>query len=114
MKKILVTFNQAPFGSMFYAEGLRACLGLAGGAEQHIVKIVYLGDGVYYALNGADRENTSKYIRDLGEIGCKFMVEQESLDGRGISEKEIGSEFEVVSRKSIISLLEECDVTIDF
>lgn len=114
MKKILVTFNRAPFGSMFYAEGLRACLGLAGGAEQHSVKIVYLGDGVYYALKGADRENTSKYIRELGEISCKLMVEQESLDGRGISETEIEDEFEVVSRERITSILEECDLTIDF
>jgi intracellular sulfur oxidation DsrE/DsrF family protein len=103
-KKVLITFNGVPFGSLFHAEGL----------EQHSIRIAYLGEGVYYAIKGADKKNVLRYIKELKKIGCTLMVEREALNELDISEKEIDPEFEIVLRSRIVSTLTECDLTIDF
>jgi tRNA 2-thiouridine synthesizing protein C len=113
-KQVLITFNHAPYGSIWYTEGLRAAVGATSGIDEHLVDVVYLGDGAYFALKGVDRTDSAKYIYTLARLRCKLRVEKESLEARGISEEEVADDIEVIPRPEVLSLMRKADVTIDF
>jgi len=113
-KHVLVTFNHAPHGSIYYAEGLRAALGVTAGIDEHTVDILCLGDGVYFALKEADRGTAPGYLERLQSLGSHIKVEQESLAARDILEEELAEDVEIVSRGEVLALLEKADATIDF
>lgn len=113
-KRVLFTFNNAPYGSIFYNEGLRAAVGVTSGIDEHSVDVVYLGDGVYFALKGVDRADSSKYLDTLAKGGYRLRVERESLEDRGIKDSEIASDIEIVPRSTVLDLIRQADFTIDF
>ena len=61
-KRILFTINHAPYGSIHYTKGLRAVVGATSGIDEHKVDVVYLGDGLNFALKNTDRRDSAKYI----------------------------------------------------
>lgn len=113
-KHVLFTFSHAPYGSIWYTEGLRAVVGVTSGIDEHSVDVVYLGDGVQFALKGVDRADSAKYLGTLQKLGHKLKVEKESLVERGISEGDLAEDVEVVARSEILGLVSKADVTIDF
>jgi len=113
-KHVLVTFNRAPFGSVHYTEGLRAVIGVTSGIDEHTVDVVYLGDGVYYALAEVDRSDSQLYLGTLEKLGYTLQVERESLVERGLSIEDLASDVQVIDRLEILNLLNKADVTIDF
>lgn len=113
-KHVLFTFNHAPYGSIFYNEGLRAVVGVTSGIDEHSVDVVYLGDGAYFALKGVDRADSSKYLGTLSKMGYPLRVERESLEARGIKESEIASDIEIIPRTAVLDLVRKADLTIDF
>ena len=113
-KRILFTINHAPFGSIHYTEGLRAAVGATSGVDEHQVDVVYLGDGVYFALQKVDRKDSAKYIETLAQSGCRFKAERESLEARGIGREELASDIEVISRDAVRALVAQADFTADF
>lgn len=113
-RHVLCTVNHAPFGSVFYTEGLRAVVGITSGIDEHTVDVVYLGDGVYFALRGVDRADTLKYLSTLAKAGCRLKVEKESLAARGIKEEELAPNVEVVPRSAVRELIAKADFTVDF
>lgn len=113
-KNVVVTMNQAPYGSIYYTEGLRAAVGVTSGVDENKVAVVYLGDGVYFALFGVDRKDTDKYIGTLHKLGSRLVVERESLKEKGIKEHEVAPDFEIVSRKEVLELINGADFVIDF
>ncbi|HHT9125055.1 MAG TPA: DsrE family protein [Candidatus Brocadiia bacterium] len=113
-KNVLITINHAPYGNIYYTEGLRAAVGITSGIDENKVTLVYMGDGAYFALKGVDRKDTSKYIGTLEKQGCKLMVERESLLERGIAEKEAAQDVKVIPRSDVLKLIQEADQTIGF
>lgn len=113
-RNVLVTINRAPFGSIYYTEGLRAAVGVTSGIDENKVTVAYLGDGVYFTLKGVDRRDTDKYLTTLDKQGAKLIVQKESLKERGIREDEVDTNFEILPSKEIFKLLQEADFTIDF
>lgn len=113
-KHVVVFFNRAPYGSIFYTEGLRAAVGVIAGLDEHTIVMVYLGDGAYFALKGVDRSDTAKYIGTLTAFGYRLKVERESLEARGISEDEVASDIEIIPRSEVLALVNKADVTIGF
>ncbi|MDO8673260.1 MAG: DsrE family protein [Dehalococcoidia bacterium] len=113
-KHVLFTINHAPYGSIYYTEGLRAVVGVTSGIDEHTVDVVYLGDGVYFALKGVDRTDSVKYIGTLAGAGTRLKVERESLEARGIRPDEVADDVKIVSRGDVAYLLFRADVTIDF
>jgi len=113
-KHVLFTFNHAPYGSIWYTEGLRAVVGVTAGIDEHTVDVVYLGDGVYFALKGVDRTDSQKYLSTLADGGYHLMVERESLAARGISESEVAEDVKVIPRSEVVNLIKNADVTVDF
>jgi sulfur relay (sulfurtransferase) DsrF/TusC family protein len=113
-RRILFTINHAPFGSIHYAEGLRAVVGATSGIDEHEVDVLYLGDGVYFALRGVDRGDTLKYIDTLAKGGRKLNVERESLQERGVALEDLAPDVEVVPRSAIRQLIAQADFTVGF
>jgi len=113
-KNVLITMNQAPYGSIYYTEGLRAAVGVTSGIDEHKVNIVYLGDGAYFAIEGVDRKDTKTYIGTLKKVESRLMVEKESLEERNIEESKIAEDIEIISRTEVLKLVQAADVTIGF
>jgi sulfur relay (sulfurtransferase) DsrF/TusC family protein len=113
-KKVVITFNQSPFGVIYYVEGLRASVGVTSGLDEHTINIIYLGNGARYALKNVDRSDALKYLETLSKLGYNLKVERESLEENGISENEVAPEFQVISRDEAAKLIAEADATIDF
>lgn len=113
-RHIVFTINRPPVGSVHFAEGLRATVGATAGTDEHTVDVLYLGDGVYFALKGVDRIDTAKYIETLTAAGRKLKVEQESLDERGISRDSLAADVEVIGRAAALKLIAGADFTAAF
>src|SRR3990170_3239511 len=113
-KLVVFTFSHPPYGSIWYTEGLRAVVGVTAGSDEHKVNVVYMGDGVHFALNGVDRSDTAKYLGTLAQLGYKLNVERESLQARDIPESEVAPDVEVIPRSQVLSLIRDADATIDF
>ncbi|MBI4316887.1 MAG: DsrE family protein [Chloroflexi bacterium] len=113
-KHVLFTFSHAPYGSIWYNEGLRAVVGVTSGIDEHTVDVVYLGDGAYFALKGVDRADSMKYLATIAKLGHNLKVERESLVARGIGEGEVAEDFHIVPRSEVLDLVAKADLTIDF
>lgn len=113
-KHVLFTFSHAPYGSIWYNEGLRAVVGATSGIDEHTVDVVYLGDGAYFALKGIDRADSAKYLGTLAKMDYHLKVEKESLEARGIGEDEVADDITIIPRSEVLALLQKADATIDF
>lgn len=113
-RHILFTFNHAPHGSIWYNEGLRAAVGVTAGVDEHTVDVVYLGDGVYFALKDVDRANCAKYLGTLSAMGATLRAERESLEERGIAEGDLADDIQVIPRAELVDLIQSADLTVDF
>ncbi len=114
-KKILFMFLRAPFGAIYYTEGLRAVVGMMSGLDEHKVTCVYAGDGAYYALKGADKGESAGYVKTISDISeTHYYVEKESMAERGIPEGDVDDAFEVISRDDLAKLITDNDVVFDF
>lgn len=113
-RHVLITFNRDPYGSIFYTEGLRAAVGVTSGIDEHTVDVLYLGDGVHFALKDVDRSDSAKYLATLSAQGVSLKAEKEALAARNISESDLADGVEVISRDEVLKLVRRADLTIDF
>jgi len=113
-RHVLVTFNHAPYGSIYYTEGLRAAVGVTSGIDEHTVDVLYLGDGVHFALKDVDRSDSARYLATLSAQGVNLRVEREALQARNISESDLADDVEVIGRDQVLELVRRADLTIDF
>ena len=114
-KKVVVFFNRVPIGTLHYAEGLRASVGLGAGIDEHEIVVVCLGEGVYNALKNVEKKEVFRYIDTFLnrlEVPGKLLVEEESLKERKIEVDEVGGEWRIVSREEIARIVSEADVTV--
>ncbi|HHT9135344.1 MAG TPA: DsrE family protein [Candidatus Avalokitesvara rifleensis] len=113
-KTALIIMNQAPFGNIYYTEGLRAAVGITSGVDENIVTVAYVGDGIYFTLHGVDRKDTERYIATLQKQKARMLVERESLKERGIKERDVATEFEIIPRKELLTFVQKADFVLDF
>jgi sulfur relay (sulfurtransferase) DsrF/TusC family protein len=113
-RHVLITFNHAPYGSIFYSEGLRATVGVTSGVDEHTVDVLYLGEGVRFALRDVDRRDSARYLATLASFGTKLRAERESLAERDIEEDDLAEDVEVIDRRQALELVRRADLTIDF
>jgi sulfur relay (sulfurtransferase) DsrF/TusC family protein len=113
-RHVLITFNHAPYGSIYYTEGLRAAVGVTGGIDEHTVDVLYLGDGVYFALKDVDRSDSARYLATLSALGVKLKVDQEAMQARSIGKSDLADDVEVIGRDQALELVRRADLTIDF
>jgi sulfur relay (sulfurtransferase) DsrF/TusC family protein len=84
-KKTLIVVKSRPFTSLNYYEALRTAAGL----WDHKVKVLWMGDGVYSALNRADKTLTGKFLTDLPDLDIEMYVDEEALTAKGFTEDEL-------------------------
>ncbi len=113
-KKVLITLNQPPFGTIHYVEGLRAAVGVISGIDEHEATVAYIGDGVYNTLKSVNREEQMGYLNTLKAKEVKIYVEKESLDERGIQESNVYEDFKVIGRAELDAIVRNVDNTVDF
>lgn len=113
-KKVLINFCRAPFGTVFYTEGLRAAVGVCAGIDDNIPTVLFQSDGVFYCLKDADRSDALIYFESLKEMETKLYSVKEDLDERGISEDELAPDITVIPRERAFELFQENDFNMDF
>jgi len=84
-KKTLIVIKSLPFTSLIYYEALRTAAGL----WDHKVKVLWMGDGVYAALDRADKTLTGKFLADLPDLDIEMYVDEDALTTKGFTESEL-------------------------
>jgi sulfur relay (sulfurtransferase) DsrF/TusC family protein len=113
-RTVVFSFHHAPYGTIYYTEGLRAAVGATSGIDEHKVHLVYMGDGVYYTLKGVDRTDAQKYLNTLVGLGVKPYVEEEALAERAVAREDLAGDVEVIPRSKILDLYKNADLNVDF
>ncbi len=118
IKKFMYVNRRAPHGTIYAQECLEVVL--IGAAFDQDVSMVFLDDGVYQILKNQDTsdigtKNFSKTFRALEMYDVeKLYVEKESMDLRGLSEKDLNVPVEVKTSEEIGRLMEQQDVILSF
>jgi sulfur relay (sulfurtransferase) DsrF/TusC family protein len=113
-KRILVTIHHPPFGSMFFSEGLRAAVGISSGLDEHLVDLLFMGDGVFCGLKDADYKDLQRFFMQLRSVSSSFFLEEEALGERGLKPENVSSDFKILSRREIVGKLKEYDFNLDY
>ena len=118
VKKFMYVNRRAPHGTIYAQECLEVVL--IGAAFDQDVTMVFLDDGVYQILKNQDTsaigtKNFSKTFRALEMYDVeKLYVEKESMDLRGLTEKDLNVPVEVKTSEEIGRLMEQQDVILSF
>ncbi|MDX1488885.1 MAG: sulfurtransferase complex subunit TusC [Acidiferrobacterales bacterium] len=118
VKKFMYVNRRAPHGTIYAQECLEVVL--IGAAFDQDVSMVFLDDGVYQILKNQDTsdigtKNFSKTFRALEMYDVeKLYVEKESMDLRGLNEKDLNVPVEVKTSEEIGRLMEQQDVILSF
>jgi sulfur relay (sulfurtransferase) DsrF/TusC family protein len=78
VKKVLINICRAPFGTVFYTEGLRAAVGTSAGIDENIPTVLFQADGVFYCLKDVDRSDAISYFKSFKDMGTKLYAVKES------------------------------------
>ncbi len=113
-RKLLYHFNRAPFGTVFYTEGMRAAVGAIAGIDEHEVTLLFQQDGVYYGLKNVDRSENLGYEGTFKNAGVTHYVVKEDLEARGISQGELADDMTVIPRADTWKLYQEADFNLDW
>ncbi len=113
-KKVLINLCRAPFGTVFYTEGLRAAVGVCAGIDDNIATILFQSDGVFYCLRDVDRSDALIYFESFKEMEIELYAVKEDLDERGITKDELASGIAVIPRQRAFELFLENDFSMDF
>jgi len=118
LKKFMFVNRKPPYGTIYALESLEVVL-IAATFDQD-VSLVFVDDGVYELVKGQNSKaigikNFSPTYRALeGYDVEKLFVERESLEARGLTEKDLLVPVEVLSSASLAALMVEQDVVLSF
>jgi len=109
-KKTLIVIKSRPFTSLNYYEALRTAAGL----WDHEVKVLWMGEGVYAALDRADKTLTGKFLADMPDLDIDMYVDEESLTAKGFTEDELVASAVPASRAKVKELLGWAEASLVF
>lgn len=118
MKKFMFVNRKAPYGTVYALESLEVVL-IAATFDQD-VSLVFIDDGVYELVKGQNTKaigmkNFSPSYRALeGYDVEKLYVERESMESRGLTEKDLLVPVEVLDSAAMAALMAEQDVVLSF
>jgi sulfur relay protein TusC/DsrF len=115
-ESVVILFRNAPYGTVFNAEGFRVSTGLTAlDVETHAI---FMDDAVYTMLKGQMPEEIhmgklSKAIDPMIDFEVSVYIIKESLEERGISESELieNDEIKLISKGELSKLIVEADAT---
>lgn len=118
VKKFLYVNRKAPYGTIYALESLEVVL-IAAAFDQD-VSLAFLDDGVYQIVKGQhtksiDVKNFSPTYRALEGYDIeKLYVEKESIEERGLTDKDFLVPVQILNRADMAALMEEQDVVMSF
>lgn len=118
IKKFMYVNRKAPYGTIYALESLEVVL-IAAAFDQD-VSLAFLDDGVYQVAKGQDTKtvgmkNFSPTYRALDDYDInKLYVEKESMEARGLVEKDFIVPVLIKTRAEITELMEQQDVILSF
>ncbi len=118
IKKFLYVNRKAPYGTIYALESLEVVL-IAAAFEQD-VSLAFIDDGVYEIVKGQDTKGTemknfSPTYRALEGYDIeKLYVEKESMEARGLTEKDLLVPVQVLTAGEMADLMESQDVVLTF
>ena len=118
VKKFMFVNRKAPYGTIYALESLEVVL-ITATFDQD-VSLVFIDDGVYELAKGQQTKdigikNFSPSYRALeGYDVEKLYVDRDSLEQRGLSEKDLLVPVEVLDTDAMADLMEQQDVILSF
>lgn len=118
MNRAVVLMRQAPYGSVYTAEGFRSVMGI--GIFEMDVVLAFVDDGVYALVKDQNPEKLdmrplSEGFPMLPEFGVKgFYVHRPSLEARGLSVDDLVMDVQLVDNAGLTKLLAEYGTVIPF
>ncbi|MCW4049403.1 MAG: DsrE family protein [Candidatus Bathyarchaeota archaeon] len=109
-KEVLIIIKSKPFTNLNYYEGLRT----AAGFWDHQVKILWMGEGVYGAINQADKSLTGKFLSDLPDLDIELYVDKEALVKAGFTEEDLVEETQLADMETVQSIIEGTEASFVF
>jgi tRNA 2-thiouridine synthesizing protein C len=126
-KKFMYVNRKAPYGTIYALEVLEAVL-ISAAFEQHAC-IVFIDDGVYQIKKGQDTDavNMKNFSKTYGIIAMekedadedddmdmvwRIIVEQESMEARGISADDFVIDVEVIPSAKLAVIMSEQEIVI--
>ena len=118
MKKFMFVNRKAPYGTIYALESLEVVL-ITATFDQD-VSLVFIDDGVYELVKGQQTKdigikNFSPSYRALeGYDVEKLYVDRESMEQRGLTEKDLLVPVEVLDAQEMGTLMAQQDVVLSF
>ncbi len=118
MKKFMFVNRKAPYGTIYALESLEVVL-IAATFDQD-VSLVFMDDGVYELVKGQQTKgigikNFSPSYRALeGYDVEKLYVDRQSMEQRGLTEKDLLVPVEVLDTEQMADLMAQQDVVLSF
>jgi sulfur relay (sulfurtransferase) DsrF/TusC family protein len=106
-KNVLIIIKSTPFRRINYYEALRVAVGL----WEHTVSVIWMGDGIYAALNSMDQTLTNRFLE---EIDLNLFVEEEALHERGFKVSDVLHNAKVINREKISELILDAQTSLVF
>ncbi len=118
VKKFMYVNRKAPYGTIYALESLEVVL-IAAAFDQD-VSLAFIDDGVYQIAKGQDTKNIgvknfSSTYRALDDYDInKLYVQKESMEARGLTDKDFLVPVEVKTAAELSALMEQQDVLLSF
>ena len=118
VKKFMYVNRKAPYGTIYALESLEVVL-IAAAYDQD-VSLAFIDDGVYQIAKGQDTKNIgvknfSSTYRALDDYDInKLYVQKESMEARGLTDKDFLVPVEVKTAAELSALMEQQDVLLSF
>lgn len=118
VRRLLFVNRRAPWGTAYALEALDAVL-IAAAFDQD-VSVLFVDDGVYQIKNGQDTraigvKNSSPAYGALATCDVdKLYVERESLEARGLGERDLLVPVRVLGAQEVAELMDRQDVILSF
>lgn len=100
--------KSAPFTDLNYYEALRTAAGL----WDHEVKVLWIGKGIFGALNNVDQTLTKKFLADLPDLDIELYVEESALTAASFVEEDLVDEVKLADKEKILELIGEAEATL--
>tara|TARA_B100001989_G_C24144520_1_gene271889 strand:- start:12 stop:395 length:384 start_codon:yes stop_codon:yes gene_type:complete len=118
IKKFLYINRKAPHGTIYAHEALEVVL--IGAAFEQDVSMAFIDDGVFQLKKdqNTDQIETKNFTKTYSALEMydveKLYVEKESLEERGLSEKDLSVEVKVIPSSEMRELIEDSEVILNF
>ena len=109
-KKIVIILRKPPHGSLYPAEGLRVAVAVSASDT----KVVSIEDSTYAFLKGADMTLYKHHIDFLEDAEIPVLIDEESLDKRGLEKKDLMHSITTKKHSEIIRIIANADATLTF